>query len=57
MRCKYGWNGRNRICDLAVLELHSACFELYRPVPENTYPYHATGVDSVRLSLPVSASS
>jgi hypothetical protein len=57
MRCKYGWNGRNRICDLAVLELHSACFELYRPVPENTYPYHATGVDSVRLTVPVSASS
>jgi hypothetical protein len=25
------------------------------PVPENTYPYHATGVDSVRLSLPLSA--
>jgi hypothetical protein len=40
----------------AVLELYSACFGLYRPVPENTSPYHATGGDIVRLSQRVSAS-
>ena len=40
----------------AVLELYSACFGLYRPIPENTPPYHATGCDGVRLSQPVLAS-
>ena len=40
----------------AVLELYSACFGLYQPVPENPSPYHGIGVAGVSPSQPVSAS-